>query len=64
MERIVDGRLSKFYQEACLLEQPFVKDDEILIKDLVTRMIADLQENIIIRRFERFELGQQEDLEA
>jgi elongation factor Ts len=61
VERIVEGRLNKFYQEACLLEQPFVKDDDILIKELVTRMIADLQENIIIRRFERYELGQYED---
>ncbi len=61
VERIVEGRLNKFYQEACLLEQPFVKDDDILIKDIVTRMIADLQENIIIRRFERYELGQHED---
>ncbi len=61
VERIVEGRLNKFYQEACLLEQPFVKDDDILIKDILTRMIADLQENIIIRRFERYELGQYED---
>jgi elongation factor Ts len=61
VERIVEGRLNKFYQEACLLEQPFVKDDDILIKDIVTRMIADLQENIVIRRFERYELGQYED---
>jgi elongation factor Ts len=61
VERIVEGRLNKFYQEACLLEQPFVKDDDILIKDVVTRMIADLQENIVIRRFERYELGQYED---
>ena len=64
VERIVEGRLNKFYQEACLLEQPFVKDDDILIKDIVTRMIADLQENIIIRRFERYELGQHKDQEA
>jgi elongation factor Ts len=64
VERIVEGRLNKFYQEACLLEQPFVKDDDILIKDVLTRMIADLQENIIIRRFERYELGQHEDQEA
>jgi elongation factor Ts len=64
VERIVEGRLNKFYQEACLLEQPFVKDDDIFIKDILTRMIADLQENIIIRRFERYELGQHEDQEA
>jgi elongation factor Ts len=58
VERIVEGRLRKFYTDTCLMEQPFVKDDEILIKDLVNAKIVELQENIVIRRFERFELGQ------
>ena len=64
VEQIVKGRLNKFYQDACLLEQPFVKDDDIFIKDVVTRMVADLQENIIVRRFERYELGKHEDQES
>lgn len=61
VERIVQGRLSKFYAETCLLEQPFVKDDAVLIKDLVTEKIAELKENIVIRRFVRYELGQHLD---
>jgi elongation factor Ts len=56
--RIVEGRLKKFYSETCLMEQPFVRDDDIRIKDLVTEKIAQLKENIVIRRFERYELGQ------
>jgi elongation factor Ts len=58
VERIIEGRLKKFYTETCLMEQPFVKDDEMLIKDLLTEKIAELQENIVIRRFVRYELGQ------
>jgi elongation factor Ts len=58
VERIVEGRLKKFYAETCLMEQPFVKDEDVLIKDLVKEKIADLKENIVIRRFARYELGQ------
>ncbi len=58
IERIVEGRLNKFFTETCLMEQPFVKDDDILIKDLVQQKIAELKENIVIRRFVRYELGQ------
>jgi len=54
VEKIVDGRIRKFYQEKCLLEQPFVKDDKKTVKDLVTEQIAKLGENIKIRRFARF----------
>jgi elongation factor Ts len=60
VKRIVEGRLGKFYAETCLSEQPFVKDEDIVIKDLVTTKIAELKENIVIRRFARFELGQYE----
>jgi elongation factor Ts len=60
VDRIVEGRLGKFYAEHCLSEQPFVKDEEIIIKDLVRQKIAELKENIVIRRFARFELGQYE----
>lgn len=57
-DRIVEGRLNKFYSESCLTEQPFVRDDTVLIKDLVKTQIFELKENIVLRRFERFELGQ------
>jgi elongation factor Ts len=59
VERIVDGRLEKFYVEACLLRQPFVKDEEITVGDLIKRTIAAIGENIIIRRFARWELGEE-----
>jgi elongation factor Ts len=57
IDRIVQGKLEKFYQEICLLEQPWVRDPEKRIKDLINETIAKLGENIIIRRFVRFELG-------
>jgi elongation factor Ts len=58
VDRIVEGRLNKFYTENCLTEQSFVRDDSILIKDLVNTQISELKENVVLRRFERFELGQ------
>ncbi len=61
VEKIVAGRMKKFYEEYCLMEQSFVKDDEITIKELVTEAIRTTGENIIVRRFARFELG--EDLD-
>ncbi|GIV69086.1 translation elongation factor Ts [Caldilinea sp.] len=57
IERIVDGKLEKWYEEVCLLEQPFIKDPQITIKDLLTSRIASLGENIKVRRFCRFEVG-------
>ncbi|BAM02151.1 MULTISPECIES: translation elongation factor Ts [Caldilinea] len=57
IERIVDGKLEKWFEEVCLLEQPFIKDPQITIKDLLTSRIASLGENIKIRRFCRFEVG-------
>lgn len=57
IEKIVEGRLNKWFGEACLMKQPFVKDDEITIGDLVNRAIGDLKENIRISRFARYELG-------
>lgn len=62
IERIVEGRLSKFYAENCLLEQAYVKDDEMTITELLNSLIAKIGENIVIRRYSRFELG--EGLEA
>ncbi len=57
MDRIIEGKLKKFYDENCLLEQAFIKDTDIKIKDMVTNAIARLGENIRIRRFARFEVG-------
>jgi elongation factor Ts len=57
VQKIVEGKLSKYYQEVCLLEQPFIKDGEITVRDLMTSKIAKLGENIKVRRFARFEMG-------
>ncbi len=57
-ERIVEGRMSKFYEDVCLMEQKFVKDDAKTIKDVVSDAVARIGENIQIRRFARFELGE------
>lgn len=56
-DKIIEGKLSKFYEDACLLEQPFIKDSSLKIKDVLTSMIAKIGENIIIRRFVRFQVG-------
>jgi elongation factor Ts len=58
LDRIVSGKLDKYYQEAVLLEQPFIKDQERTVQDLVTAAIAKLGENIVIRRFVRFRVGE------
>jgi elongation factor Ts len=58
VEKIVSGRVQKFYEEFCLMEQPFVKDDKVKIKDLITDAIRITGENIIVRRFTRYELGE------
>ncbi|MCP4631972.1 MAG: translation elongation factor Ts [candidate division Zixibacteria bacterium] len=58
VEKIVDGRIEKFYQESCLLDQPFIKDQDKTVNDLVIDKIAKLGENISIKRFVRFRLGE------
>jgi elongation factor Ts len=58
LERIVQGKLDKFYDETCLLRQPFVKDDKVKIGDIVTEAVAKIGENIVVRRFVRYELGE------
>lgn len=58
VEKIVSGRVSKFYEEMCLLEQPFIKDEKVKIKDMLTDAIRTTGENIVIRRFARYELGE------
>ncbi len=59
IEKIVTGKLDKFYEESCLLEQPFIKDQNIRIKDLLTDLVAKIGENISIRRFMRYQVGQE-----
>ena len=59
LDRIVQGKLDKYYDNTCLLRQPFVKDDKVKIGDMVTNAIATIGENIIIRRFVRYELGEE-----
>ncbi len=59
IEKIVDGKMNKFYSEACLLEQPYVKNPDITIQDLFNEMIAKTGENIVMRRFARFQLGEE-----
>ncbi len=58
VEKIVAGRVNKFYSEFCLLEQPYVRDDKLTIQDLITNAISTTGENIRIRRFIRYELGE------
>ncbi len=57
-EKIVNNKIEEYYKENCLLEQVFIKDDSKRIKDLVTEMVAKFGENIVVRRFVRFELGE------
>ncbi|HWC76212.1 MAG TPA: translation elongation factor Ts [Blastocatellia bacterium] len=58
LEKIVEGRVSKFYQEACLMEQPFIKDQNITVGELVRRTISNTGENVRVRRFTRFKMGE------
>jgi elongation factor Ts len=60
-DKIVEGKLEKFYKEVCLLEQPFVKDPDKSIKQLVTEVVAKIGENIQIRRFARYQVGVSSD---
>ena len=56
--KIVDGKLDKFYSTVCLLEQGFIKDPDLTIKELIASKIAEIGENIIIRRFTRYSVGE------
>tara|TARA_B100000945_G_scaffold320294_1_gene329884 strand:- start:802 stop:1410 length:609 start_codon:yes stop_codon:yes gene_type:complete len=62
IEKMVEGRINKFFQENVLLEQSFVKDPEKTVKDIITDTIAKLGENIIVSRFIRYQLGEQNNL--
>lgn len=57
IEKIVEGKMSKFYEEVCLLEQPFIKEQSLAIKDLIAQKVGKLGENITVRRFARFKVG-------
>jgi elongation factor Ts len=57
IEKIVEGKLRKFYEEVCLLDQPYIRDDKQTIQQLIASFIAKFGENIKVRRFARFELG-------
>jgi elongation factor Ts len=58
LDRIVEGRLKKFYGEVCLLQQPYVRDDQITVEDVVKEAIAKLGENIAVCRFTRYQVGE------
>ena len=59
LEKMLDGKIKKYYSQVCLLEQAYVKDDKIKIKDYLTTVIGKIGENIVIRRFVRFQLGEE-----
>lgn len=58
LDRIIEGRLAKFYEEVCLYEQPYIKDNGVTIKDLIASRIATIKENITVSRFVRFKVGE------
>jgi len=58
VEKIVDGKMSKFYSQVCLLDQPFIKDPDKTVGTLIKEAIASFGENIVVRRFVRFKLGE------
>ena len=60
-DKIVEGRLKKYYSEVCLLEQPFIKDSDMTIEEFLKSKIATIKENIAVRRFVRFEVGEEKD---
>ncbi len=59
-EKIAEGKLEKFFKEVCLLEQPYIKDDKKTVEELIKEYIAKIGENIQVRRFTRYELGEEE----
>jgi len=61
-DKIIEGKLNKFYEEVCLLNQKFIKNPDITVETLINNMIAKTGENIVLRRFARFQLG--EDIKA
>ncbi|MEI8175412.1 MAG: translation elongation factor Ts [Candidatus Omnitrophota bacterium] len=58
-EKIVEGKIQKYYQDVCLLEQPSIRDPNVKIKDLLTNTVLKIGENIVIRRFVRYQVGEE-----
>jgi elongation factor Ts len=63
VDRIVDGKLEKFFAETCLLEQPFIREPSKTVEQLVKEAVARTGENIMVRRFSRFQIGEGEGAE-
>jgi elongation factor Ts len=61
LDKIIEGKLQKYYQEVCLMQQTFIKDEDLTVQDVVTQAAAKMGENIVLRRFVRFELGEEEE---
>lgn len=61
IDKIVEGKLKKYYEEVCLLDQRFIKDTDITVRDLVNNLIAGSGENVMVRRFARFQLGEDQE---
>lgn len=61
VEKIIAGRVTKFYEETCLMEQPFVKDEKVKVREMLTDAVRVTGENIVLRRFVRYELGESLD---
>ena len=59
IEKMVEGRLRKFYEENCLLKQPYIRDDRLTIEDLLNELMAKTGEKIVIRRFVRYQVGEE-----
>lgn len=59
IDKIIEGKLTKFFEDACLLEQPFIKDSNMRVKDILTSMVAKIGENIVVRRFVRYQVGEE-----
>jgi elongation factor Ts len=57
IEKIIEGRLAKFYQDVCLLQQPYIRDETLTVGDMFKQIISSTRENVVIRRFARWELG-------
>src|SRR5205085_11768738 len=57
VDKIVEGKMAKFYEEVCLLDQPFIKDQTVSVSQLIATKIGKLGENISVRRFARFKVG-------
>ena len=58
IEKMVEGRINKFYQESCLMEQTYIKDPDKKVNDLLTETVSTLGENITVKRFVRFSIGE------